>query len=373
MTVTKTRQRPASGSHRKRTARHHRQGRSYIKAYWPYLPIVAIVTVGILLNSWVGTIHRNVLGYATGISIGGLVDGTNAERNANGLGSLALNGLLSQAAQAKAADMAAKDYWAHNSPTGATPWTFIGATGYTYQTAGENLAYGFTTTSDTITGWMNSPGHRANILNTSFNQVGFATLDIANYQGQGPQTLVVAMYAQAAGTSAPAPYTPPAPVPVAPPVSTTTQAPTTTTKPAPTSRATPTTQNQSEPVSVETTPVESTENTPVQPVETAQKQDTVIPVSATKLGEPAAADVSVSKPIARVQIITSANVAWTQFALSMLVSVAMLLFLLRHSFAWHKFLARGEQFILHHPLLDIAFVAFATLGTILLQSSGVIR
>ncbi len=360
MTVAKTKQRRVSGSHRKRSAGHHRQGEHYIKAYWPYLPMAIIVTLGILLNSWIGSVNRNVLGYATGISVGALVDGTNAERNANGLGSLALNNVLSQAAQAKAADMAAKDYWAHNSPTGATPWSFINATGYAYQTAGENLAYGFTTSSDTITGWMNSPGHRANILNTSFNQVGFAVLDIANYQGQGPQTLVVAMYALAAGTYAPAPYSPPAPAPAPAPKPT----PVSTPAPVPTPAA---------PVATETTPETPAETPAAEPTAVAQKEDTVVPASTTKAGEPAKADTSASKEVARVQVITAANVAWTQFALSMLVSVAMLVFLLRHSFAWHKFLVRGEQFILHHPLLDIAFVAIATLGTILLQTSGVIR
>jgi hypothetical protein len=57
----------------------------------------------------------------------------------------------------------------------------------------------------------------------------------------------------------------------------------------------------------------------------------------------------------------------------MLASIALLAFLLRHSFAWHKVLVRGEKFILHHPFLDIIFVAVATLGFILLQTTGTIR
>lgn len=372
MTVAKTPQRRTSGSHRKRSAAHHNKSRHYVKAYWPYLPMAAIVSLGVLLNGWVGTINQNVLGYASGISVSSLVEGTNAQRNANGLGSLALNGTLSQAAQAKAADMAAQDYWAHNSPTGATPWTFINATGYAYQTAGENLAYGFTTSSDTITGWMNSPGHRANILNTSFNQVGFAILDIANYRGQGPQTLVVAMYALSAGGSAPAPYSVPSPAPAPTPAPA--PAPVSAKKPTPAPTPAQSAPTPAEPVTTETIPDAVPEPVAPEPTEVAKQADSAAaPVSATKLGEPATADTSASKPVARVQIITSANVAWTQFALSMIVSVAILMFLLRHSFAWHKFLVRGEKFILHHPLLDIAFVAIATLGTILLQTSGVIR
>lgn len=354
MTLAKQSTRRPTSANRKRSAAHHTKNSHYIKAYWPYLPIAAIVSLGILLNGWIGTINQNVLGYATNMSVSGLLDGTNQQRVANGLGSLALNGTLSQAAQAKAADMAANDYWSHNSPSGATPWTFISATGYAYQTAGENLAYGFTSSSDTITGWMNSPGHRANILNTSFTQVGFGIIDIANYQGQGAQTLVVAMYALPTASSAPVTTASPA----------TQTAPAATSVPKSTAPVTATTETPAQQPTAEATPASDT---------VAQKQDTVVPVSSTKIGETAKKDTSISTKVPRVEVITSANVAWTQFALSMLVSVAVLIFLLRHTFAWHKFLVKGEQFVLHHPLLDIGIVALATLGTILLQTSGVIR
>jgi len=351
MTLAKQKTRRPSSANRKRSAAHHTKSSGYVKAYWPYLPIAAIVTLGVLLNGWIGTINQNVLGYATNMSVSGLLDGTNQQRVANGLGNLALSGTLNQAAQAKAADMAAKDYWSHNSPSGETPWTFISATGYAYHTAGENLAYGFTSPSDTITGWMNSPGHRANILNTSFTQVGFGIIDIANYQGQGAQTLVVAMYALPTTSPVPAAAAP-SPTPIA-------KAAVLTTTPVSTPADTPA--------------QEATAETAPTPVATTQKQDTVVPVSSTKVGETAKKETSISTKVPRVEVITSANVAWTQFALSMLVSVAILIFLLRHTFAWHKFLVKGEQFVLHHPLLDIGIVALATLGTILLQTSGVIR
>ncbi len=344
MTLTKTKRR-TSAAHRKRSAGHHHQSGSYIKPYWPYLPIVAIISFGMLLSGWIGNVNQNVLGYATGISVSGLLEGTNAQRAANALGSLALNATLNQAAQAKAADMAANDYWAHNSPSGATPWSFITAAGYSYLTAGENLAYGFNTSADTITGWMNSAGHRANILNTTYTEVGFGIIDIPDYQGDGPETLVVAMYAS--------PSMPVTPV----------------TTPMNTSNAT-SGGGSSIPTAVPSAPEPST---PTPTAEASQKQDTVVPTSSTKQGSSTSEDISASKPIARIQVLSAANVAWTQFALSMLVSVAVLIFLLRHSFAWHKVLVKGEQFVLHHPLLDIAFVAIATLGAILLQTSGVIR
>ncbi len=208
MTLSKQKTRRPTTNHRKLTGQHHKQGPHYIKAYWPYLPMIGILLLGILANSWFARVNHSVLGYATDISISSLLSGTNDQRSANGEAGLGLNGQLDQAAQAKANDMAARDYWSHNTPDGQTPWTFITAAGYSYQTAGENLAYGFDTSSATITGWMNSPGHRANILNTSFTEVGFGIVNIPNYQGSGPQTLVVAMYASPA-SQAVAAATPP--------------------------------------------------------------------------------------------------------------------------------------------------------------------
>lgn len=355
MTLTKPKtRRRAVVANKKRTANHHNKTSRYTKSYWPYLPIFAIIAAGFLLNSWLGQLHRSVLGYATNISISGLVAGTNAQRSANGLGALTLNAQLNQAAAAKAADMAANDYWAHTSPSGLTPWYFVSNTGYSYQTAGENLAYGFVTTDDTITGWMNSPGHRANILNGSYQEVGFATLDIPNFQGTGPQTLVVAIYAQPlyASVAVPAPAAP-----------NTQSAPQ---KSVPTPVATTADQAPTEPAAAE-----PSAETALEP--TTQKQDTVVPASSTTKDAPVAKDTSASKPVARLQVLSSANVAWTQFAVSMLVSVGMLGFLLRHSLAWHKFLVKGEKFVLSHPFFDIGIVSFVVLGAILLQTSGVIR
>ena len=326
---------------------HHRRSSHYLQPYWPYLPMVAIVVAGIILNSWVGSINKNVLGYATDMSVSSLLSGTNNQRVANGLGALALNSMLSRAAQAKAQDMMTNDYWSHVSPSGVTPWYWITNAGYSYQTAGENLAYGFATSADTITGWMNSPEHRANILNTSYKDVGFGIINAPNYQGTGPETIVVAMYAE--------PYVTPAPI------ANNTQ-PLTTTKKVIASSTTPAVQTT--PTKVEgptsadtqTATPENTAKTPSSST-TPPKQTTPVP----------------SSQISRVQLISSSNVAWSQFAVSMLASIALLAFLLRHSFAWHKVLVRGERFVLHHPMLDIAFVAIATLGFILLQSSGTIR
>ena len=365
MTLSKTKPRRPTTSHRKRTAQHHRKSGTYIHPYWPYLPIVAIFTIGLLLNTWFAGNQRSVLGYATDMSASSLLSGTNSQRAANSLGALALNGVLNQAAQNKANDMVTRDYWSHNTPDGQTPWTFITAVGYSYQTAGENLAYGFGTASDTITGWMNSPGHRANILNTSFSEVGFGIANSANYQGSGPQTVVVAMYALPVGGTAPAAPTPtPAPTPAAAPA------------PTPAPAASPASTASGGGGSKPSAPIQ--EETPTEPAPTEQPAaEPTVPAAATKQGDTEevakAADNTAPQKVTRLQVLTATNVGWSQFAVSMLASIALLAFLLRHSFAWHKVLVRGEKFILHHPLLDILFVAVATLGFILLQTTGTIR
>lgn len=158
--------------------------------------MLMIVGGGLLVNSlWS---QQRVLGISSDFSSSALLQDTNVQRSSDHEQALVLNKQLSAAAQAKANDMAAKDYWSHNAPDGRTPWSFINAAGYHYQMAGENLAYGFTTASDTITGWMNSPTHRANILNANYKDVGFGVAQSANYQGNGPETIIVAEYGEPA-------------------------------------------------------------------------------------------------------------------------------------------------------------------------------
>lgn len=112
-----------------------------------------------------------------------LVDSTNVERQKMNEGQLAINPLLQQAAQAKAQDMATKGYFAHTSPDGVTPWYWLQQVDYAYTSAGENLAINFTDSKDVILAWMNSPGHRANILNQSYTEIGIATAK-GLYKGQ---------------------------------------------------------------------------------------------------------------------------------------------------------------------------------------------
>jgi uncharacterized protein YkwD len=105
-----------------------------------------------------------------------IVAATNIARATKGLPALTLNAALTAAAQKKANDMVAHGYFAHSSPTGVTPWSFIDAAGYEYIEAGENLGSGFKTADGLMKGWMNSPTHKANIMGTQYEEIGVASV-----------------------------------------------------------------------------------------------------------------------------------------------------------------------------------------------------
>lgn len=174
--------------------------------------ITQLFLVILLLVGSISGTATFITGHAAAEDVNGtLLAGTNQQRYSAGLSGLNLNYQLASAAQSKAADMVANNYWSHVSPSGAQPWDFISSSGYDYYTAGENLAYGYSSLSAVISGWMNSPEHRANMLNSSFMDVGFGVAYSANFQGQGPQTIVVAEYGARYAAPAPAPvYTAPA-------------------------------------------------------------------------------------------------------------------------------------------------------------------
>lgn len=151
---------------------------------------VLFLLCGAILLGNIKQSHPQVLGLAVDISAQDLLSLTNQKRQEVGAGALNIDAQLTQAAQAKAADMFAKNYWAHFSPTGKSPWDFIHGAGYQYIYAGENLARGFTTASDIINAWMASPDHRANMLSKNFTDVGFAFAQ-GNLTGDNGTVLVV--------------------------------------------------------------------------------------------------------------------------------------------------------------------------------------
>lgn len=97
---------------------------------------------------------------------------TNLERTKRGLPALTTNWQLSRIARYKSQDMINKNYFAHNSPTYGSPFTMMQSFGLKFSAAGENIAYGQRSPQEVVTAWMNSPGHRANILSTAYTQIG---------------------------------------------------------------------------------------------------------------------------------------------------------------------------------------------------------
>ncbi len=101
-----------------------------------------------------------------------VLDLVNNARAQNGLSSLKLNGSLSAVAQKKAEDMKKNNYFSHTSPTYGSPFNMMKQAGISYKTAGENIAYGQKTAQEVFNAWMNSSGHRQNILNKNYKEMG---------------------------------------------------------------------------------------------------------------------------------------------------------------------------------------------------------
>ncbi|GEC06158.1 hypothetical protein SSP24_38130 [Streptomyces spinoverrucosus] len=101
-----------------------------------------------------------------------VIDLTNHERARAGLPPLAPDPVLTRAAQAHSADMVARDFYSHTAPDGSQPWDRAAAAGSTRRSIGENIACGQRSPTEVVTGWMNSPGHRANILKPGFTHIG---------------------------------------------------------------------------------------------------------------------------------------------------------------------------------------------------------
>lgn len=196
-----TKKRSSSGSlagrYKKQHGLHHNKSRHYLKVYYPYLPVVVIVIFGIAASLFI-IAHKSISSSST-ISQSNLLTETNADRQLNNEKPLTLNPALSKAAQIKADDMVKNNYWSHIGPNGLTPWSIMLSLGYKFQSAGENLAYGFNNSFSVLQAWMSSPSHRASILNSSYQQVGFGIAHSNNYQNKGPQTIVVAIYASPMG------------------------------------------------------------------------------------------------------------------------------------------------------------------------------
>jgi len=164
--------------------------------------VLAVIVAGFLvyqfgLNFYL-LVRPSVLGFASSISPERVIEATNQKRGEKGLAPLTINSKLNEAAQRKAGDMFAFDYWAHTSPSGRNPWAFFQEVGYKYLYAGENLARDFQDSGAVVEAWMNSPTHRDNLLNPNYKEIGLA---VVNGTLNGVETTLVV---QLFGTPTPA-------------------------------------------------------------------------------------------------------------------------------------------------------------------------
>jgi hypothetical protein len=304
------------------------------------LALVAAVLVGIqglsYLTAPVSAHHGNVLAYGSDINAATIFNLTNQQRLANGLPALHMDGRLNSSATYKAADMFTYNYWAHVSPSGVQPWFWFNQAGYSYSYAGENLAKDFDTSSGVMDGWMNSPGHRANILNPNYTDVGFAVENGTLVGGQ--TTLVVAHYGSQAGTRVAASVVP------------------TPVQPKPVMRV-------AAPPAPILTPVASVTSTP-SPVPSARPTPTPSPVIAFGSVMPAAPAPAVYRPIAPLAITRSLS-SPTLATMAILIIVLMV-YLQTHVIVWRKGLKRWRK--LHYKMwaggqISALMIILTILGT----------
>jgi uncharacterized protein YkwD len=137
--------------------------------------LIAVLVLLVVSFGFLPGFRASVVDSLSAIYASVLVNLANEERLANNISELKTNESLEMAAQMKADDMAAKGYFAHNTPDGKSPWYWIEQAGYEYKYAGENLAVNFLDSNEVHTAWKNSRGHFLNIINPKYTEVGIAT------------------------------------------------------------------------------------------------------------------------------------------------------------------------------------------------------
>lgn len=270
------------------------QFRALVRAY---VPLMVVVVVALVINDqWLANSH-GVLGASTAISPTSLLSYTNAQRKKYGESSLTLNVDLMKAAQAKANNMVKLNYWSHDTPSGQPPWVFIQKAGYNYHKAGENLAYGFPNSASVMNAWMHSPEHRANILDSSFTNVGFGIAYSPDYQNQGPQILVDAMYGQPSSVA--------------------------------------------NAVQINTLP-----------------NSAVFAPSTQRLSW--------------AQYMIGNDSIWVVTSIISITLLLLVYMVYNHGRKWKRLISRGEAFIVHHPLIDLAAMSLIMFGVVISSTAGYI-
>jgi hypothetical protein len=309
-----------------RYGQHQKRSKKFYKAYLPYLPLIVFLFCSIaLLKSYNSGF---VLSFSTEMSVSELLRVTNDYRSRHDVSPLTNHNYLNDAAQAKAMDMAENNYWSHNTPSGEEPWLFITNANYLYLNAGENLAYGFATSRETVAGWINSPTHRENMLDSNYTEVGFGFINSEDYVGNGRQTIVVAMYA----------------------------------KPAPGN-----------------TPASMAKSKLA--VEDIASSNQITPIIQSGAGEP---EIEINRSsetpekkedikISRIQTLTDGRAPWSIFALGIIIGSGLCFVIVKHGLSLKRAVHTGEEFVLHHIMIDTIIIAIVVLAIILTQTSGIIR
>ncbi|MBI4034498.1 hypothetical protein HY380_01215 [Candidatus Saccharibacteria bacterium] len=299
--------------------RHKPRGvhpRAFEKVYWPYLPLILLVSLVLGVVAQPGAVSRliggqsRVLSYAVEMSRDGLLSSANAQRATENLPDLRLNARLDKAAQVKANDMAKRDYWSHSAPGGKSPWTFVLMQNYDYRKLGENLAAGFGDSTAVTRAWLASPTHRQNLMDSAYSDVGFGVANIADYSaaGGGPMTLVVAYYGQPASSA-----------------------------------------TQSSPVAPTTNPPAST----------------LTVLDERRLG------ASTSRAQLSLASLPLAPYATAGVIVAGLAAVGF--WAGRHFIGFRRAWLKSERFVIRHPAVDLFLISFAFLSLLLSQTAGLIQ
>ena len=160
-----------------RIAVKYQVGLSEIKAANPPIKNPALIYPGDVLN--IPGIDSSVTAYEAEV-----VRLVNEIRVKNGLRELKQDWELSRVARYKSEDMMSLGYFSHNSPTYGSPFEMMRSFGISYRSAGENIARGYLTPAAVVAAWMNSPGHRANILNSTYTHIGVGYVKTGNHWTQ---------------------------------------------------------------------------------------------------------------------------------------------------------------------------------------------
>ncbi len=152
-------------------------GLSEIKSANPQIANYDLIYPGQKIN--IPSTNASVLSYEKEV-----VRLVNDIRRENGLNELTYDWELSRVARYKSQDMKDNNYFSHTSPTYGSPFEMMKSFGISYRTAGENIARGYSTPQAVVNGWMNSKGHRANILNASFTRIGVGYVANGKYWTQ---------------------------------------------------------------------------------------------------------------------------------------------------------------------------------------------